>query len=45
MKLILITLFTAMILNATTIYDFKVDGLTGGKINFIEISKAKKCWL
>ena len=41
MKLILITLFTAMILNATTIYDFKVDGLTGGKINFADF-KGKK---
>jgi glutathione peroxidase len=41
MKLILLTLFTAMILNATSIYDFKVDGLTGGKINFADF-KGKK---
>ncbi len=41
MKLILLTLFTVMILNATSIYDFKVEGLTGGKINFADF-KGKK---
>jgi len=30
-----------MILNATSIYDFKVEGLTGGKINFADF-KGKK---
>lgn len=41
MKLLLLTLFTVMILNATSIYDFKVEGLTGGKINFADF-KGKK---
>lgn len=41
MKLLLLSLFTTMMLSATSIYDFKVDGLSGGTINFNDF-KGKK---
>lgn len=41
MKLFLISIITAMLLVSTSIYDFKVDGLSGGAIDFSQF-KGKK---
>ena len=41
MKILLVALMVSMGVAAGSIYDFKVDGLTGGSINFSDF-KGKK---